>query len=525
MGKARIRSSGGRQSQFPMLCLLVVLSLAFPPLTGSAGLLQSTPAPETSATATFTPSADTHVVQDQPTRNLGLSSVLEIDGSPRSEGFVRFDVVNLLYSVERATLRFRVSDGTESAPALWLSPNTTWRDLEVVWNTRPAVDKEIASGGDRVSNESWLEYDVTSVVTGNGSYTFALVPTSDDGLDVNSMNADKDWPELVIDSGQPWVEATPAAVLEAPPVLLAAGDIAGCGHDEDEETARILDEEEGVVAVLGDNVYNEGTVEQFTECYDPTWGRHKERTMPAVGNHEYLTEGAQGYIWYFGPVAGDPQRGYYSNDLGTWHIVVLNTNIDITAESPQLQWLREDLEQNPVACTLAYWHHPRFSSGADHGNDEGIGPIFEVMYEYGVEIVLNGHDHDYERFAPQTPDAERDGEYGVRQFVVGTGGIDLREFGDVQSNSEARNNTVHGVLRLELNPDAYTWEFLPVEGKDYEDSGEGTCHDAPSAGTVNVPIAGLWSSSWIAIAPDRVVTSGKTSSRGASRDPWRPRGC
>ena len=509
MIRAGTRFSRRWRSLFPVICLLVMTSVVFPLSAGVAGSFQGTPVPEASGTVTFTPSADTHVAQQQPTRNMGLHSSLEIDGSPRSEGFVRFDVVNLLYGVERVTLRFWVLDGTESAPALWLSPNTTWRDLEVVWNTRPAIDTEIASGGEHVSTESWLEYDVTSVVTGNGSYTFALVPTSDDGLDVNSMNAGENWPELVIDFGQPWADATPSAVLEAPPVLLAAGDIAGCGHDEDEETARILDEQEGVVAVLGDTVYNEGTAEQFAECYDPTWGRHKDRTMPAVGNHEYLTPDARGYYEYFGPVAGDPQRGYYSYDLGTWHIVVLNTNIDITPESPQLQWLRQDLEANPVACTLAYWHHPRFSSGADHGNNEGIGPLFEVMYEYGVEVVLNGHDHDYERFAPQTPDAERDDDYGVRQFVVGTGGIHFREFGEIQSNSEARNNTDHGVLRLELNPDSYTWEFLPVEGKDYEDSGEGTCHDAPPTGSVEAPLAGLRSAAWIAIVPDRVVVSGK----------------
>jgi len=259
------------------------------------------------------------------------------------------------------------------------------------------------------------------------------------------------------------------------PVLAGAGDIARCNRVGDDRTADLLDAIPGVVFTAGDNVYEDGTDAEFSDCYDPTWGRHKARTRPSAGNHDYHTPGASGYYAYFGAVAGDPARGYYSYDVGTWHVVVLNSNIDRDAGSPQIGWLVNDLAESGAACTVAYWHHPRFSSGY-HGNDDSIRAMWDALYAAGVEIVVNGHDHHYERFAPQTPTGGKDPEAGIRQFVVGTGGTGLRPALFQRSNSEVRDWHTHGVLVLALRGGSFAWEFVAAEGGTFSDSGSGSCH-------------------------------------------------
>jgi hypothetical protein len=259
-------------------------------------------------------------------------------------------------------------------------------------------------------------------------------------------------------------------------VLLAAGDIATCTNDFDEATARILDANpSGVVAPLGDNAYVNGSASDYANCYAPTWGRHLARTMPAVGNHEYQTPDATGYYGYFGAKAGDPAKGYYSYDLGAWHIVVLNSNIAHDAGSPQLAWLRADLQSNRSACTLAYWHHPRFSSG-NHGNDSRESAIWDALFAYDADVILNGHEHNYERFAPQTPAGVADNSRGIRAFIVGTGGTLLRAVGTPKANSEVFNSASHGILKLTLSADSYAWQFLAIAGQSFTDSGSGACH-------------------------------------------------
>jgi Calcineurin-like phosphoesterase len=268
-----------------------------------------------------------------------------------------------------------------------------------------------------------------------------------------------------------------------PVVLVGAGDIAACGSSGDEATAALLDTIEGSVFTLGDNVYDSGTRREFASCYDPTWGRHKERTRPAPGNHDYETAGASAYFRYFGAAAGDPNTGYYSYALGAWHIIVINSNCSSVggcqAGSLQEAWLRADLAAHPVDCTLAYWHHPRFSSGP-HGGAVEMRAIWQALYELGADVVLSGHDHDYERFAPQDPDGNSDPERGIRQFVVGTGGRSHYRFGRIQPNSEVRNSDTFGVLKLTLSATDYTWEFIPEHGKTFTDAGSGPCSAAPS---------------------------------------------
>ena len=276
-------------------------------------------------------------------------------------------------------------------------------------------------------------------------------------------------------------------------VFVGAGDIASCSYERDELTARILDTIPGTVFTTGDNAYASGTAAEYAECYTPTWGRHKDRTWPTPGNHEYRTAEGAPYYDYFGARAGPPGLGYYSYELGDWHIVSLNSNIDMSEGSAQERWLRADLAGRADQCVLAYWHEPRFSSGW-HGNAAGPIPLWRALYDAGAEIVLNGHDHDYERFAPQTPDGALDQDRGIREFVVGTGGTGLRPWLLVRPHSEARNNEAHGVLKLTLYGDRYDWEFIPIEGTSYTDAGSGTCHgvkppEGPPATTLDVRIA------------------------------------
>jgi hypothetical protein len=268
-------------------------------------------------------------------------------------------------------------------------------------------------------------------------------------------------------------------------VLIAAGDISSCNNDGDEATALLVEAREGAVAVLGDSVYDSGTPAEFANCYEPTWGRFKERTRPAVGNHEYLTPGAAGYYDYFGAAAGEPGRGYYSYDLGAWHIVVINSLCwevgGCEREAAQAEWLAADLRDHPARCTLAYWHFPRFSSGL-HGSSTVVQNYWDLLYEAGAEIVLTGHDHSYERFAPQDAQGRADPERGIREFVVGTGGASHYGFALALPNSEVRESATFGVLVLTLYEDRYEWDFVPVAGKTFADQGSGICHAASDTG-------------------------------------------
>ena len=263
------------------------------------------------------------------------------------------------------------------------------------------------------------------------------------------------------------------------PVLVGAGDIASCSRSGDEATAKLLDSISGTVFTTGDNAYLSGTPSEFSNCYAPSWGRHKARTRPTVGNHEYRVSGASGYFGYFGSAAGDPNKGYYSYDLGEWHVVALNSMCEKVggcgSSSPMGAWLRQDLEAHPDKCTLAYFHHPLFSSG-EHGNQTKMRPIWNALYAANADVVLNGHDHSYERFAPQRPDGTRDDGRGIREFVVGTGGGSHYAFGTVKPNSQVRNANTFGVLKLTLHPGSYGWKFVPVAGKTFTDSGTTDCH-------------------------------------------------
>ena len=232
------------------------------------------------------------------------------------------------------------------------------------------------------------------------------------------------------------------------------------------------------VLALGDNQYPDGDLARYQHGYDPTWGRFKALTYPVPGNHEYGTRDASGYFSYFGGAAGTQGAGYYSYDLAGWHLVALNSECDriggCGAGSPQERWLKADLAAHPAACTLAYWHRPRFSSGT-HGSEADYDAFWRDLYAAGADLVLNGHDHDYERLAPLKADGTADPAKGIREFVVGTGGDSQYRFHTVVPGSEVRIDHVYGVLDLTLRPGQYDWRFVPEPGA-AGDSGTGTCH-------------------------------------------------
>jgi len=268
-------------------------------------------------------------------------------------------------------------------------------------------------------------------------------------------------------------------------VVMAAGDIAcrsgssvtatKCRHQATSEL--LLNEPNlGAVLTLGDQQYEDATLSEFTApgAYDSTWGRRKAITRPVPGNHEYHVAGAPGYYDYFGDAAGERGKGYYSFDLGSWHLVALNSQISHTASSAQVQWLKSDLAATSKPCIAAYWHSPRFSSGY-HGGSTSRQPLWDALYAARADVVLNSHDHTYERFAPQSPTGKADAN-GIREFVVGTGGSSHYAFNATQPNSEVRNSTAFGVLRLTLRAGGYDWRFVPEAGATFTDSGTGVCH-------------------------------------------------
>jgi len=273
-----------------------------------------------------------------------------------------------------------------------------------------------------------------------------------------------------------------SAVAQQDPVVVGAGDIASCDDlSGAEATAKLIEKIPGTVIAVGDLAYPDGSDEQFAKCYGPTWGRFKDRTRPAPGNHEYHSDGASGYVRYWGDAAGDPKKAYYSYDLGKWHIISLNSECahvgGCSRESEQGKWLQQDLASHPTACTLAYFHRPLFSSGLAHGKDPEIKPLWDILYQGGADVIISGHDHDYERFVPQDPEGKADPQRGIREFVVGTGGKNShRIFGLTQPNSELRQADTYGVLKLTLHAGSYDWEFVPEAGKTFKDTGTGQCH-------------------------------------------------
>ena len=257
-----------------------------------------------------------------------------------------------------------------------------------------------------------------------------------------------------------------------PRIFVGAGDIAMCDRNA-VATAALMDTIGGDVFTLGDNAYFQGTRQQYRDCYDSSWGRHKDRTHPVPGNHDYESPGAAPYYEYFGEIAAGPEgQGYYSFPVGDWHAVALNSNIAVGPGSAQATWLRNDLAASRAKCVVAFWHHPLFTSGPN-GDSPALREFWRLLYDAGADVVLVAHEHLYERFAPQDPEGRADPGRGIRQFIAGTGGALLYQPVSVHANSEVRISAF-GVLKLTLFADRYQWEFVPVAGG--SDAGSGQCH-------------------------------------------------
>ncbi|HSM45738.1 MAG TPA: DNRLRE domain-containing protein [Acidimicrobiia bacterium] len=423
---------------------------------------------------------DATIISAEPDTAFGDEDGIELELSEDYEerSLIRFDVVGIPEGrlVSRVLLRLVQVDGS-SWGGLLSGVNGDWSEDSVTWATAPGLGDPLAPLP--ANEEGLVEIDITGVVTADGRYDFYLTTEASDDLEYASRESG-DGAELVITVAA--ADQTGVGITRGT-VLAGAGDIAGCDSDGDEITATLLDEvaeqaREIVVFTVGDNAYEDGTAANFTDCYEPSWGRHKEITRPAVGTREYRSEGAVPHFEYFGESAGTAGEGWYSYDLGAWHVIVLNSNCDQVGgcdpASPQGQWLEEDLAANPSVCTLAYWHHPVYSS-TERGGSEEMAPVFELLFDAGVDVVLNGDNHFYERFEPMDGDGDLD-DQGIRQFVVGTGGHSLAGFGPPVTNSVVRYREAFGILVLSLFEDGYRWEFLSEPGVLFSDRGADLCH-------------------------------------------------
>ena len=362
----------------------------------------------------------------------------------------------------RLVVRYSDAPVTPTAPIITSTPGTTavvgspYRYQAAASGSTPITwDLPTAPAGMTVDANTGL---VSWTPAAAGSFPVLLRATNSVGANTQDT--------------QDYTVAVTAAAASV--TLLAAGDVADCNSTGDSATAALLAQNSGTVAALGDLAYESGTATEFANCYQPTWGAHKARTKPVPGNHEYNTSGAGPYYDYFGAAAGTRGQGYYSYDVGAWHVVALNSEANFGSTSTQLTWLRNDLAANTKNCTLAYWHKPRFTAG-NYSDFTAYQPFWQALYDANAEVVLAGHDHNYQRYRPMTPTGAADTTRGIREFVVGTGGrghYGLR----TDSRREAGNDTAFGVLKLTLRGGGYDWNFLPVSGASYTDSGSGTCH-------------------------------------------------
>jgi hypothetical protein len=404
------------------------------------------------------------------------------DASPIRESFLRFDLSAVTGPVQTARLRLHVSAaaGSESPAGGSVAPvgDTAWTEAGITYANRPTSWGTTAATFGAVPANAWVEVVVTNAVTAGQVVTLGLRSSNADGAYYDSRQSGANAPQLVIDTAT----SPPLAGFH----LAAVGDLV-CppGTAVTASTCRQMavsdlvanDPTNEMFVPLGDLQYGGASLSDLQNGYDLSYGRFKSKTRPVIGNHEYDTGGPSGYFTYFGAAAGDPTKGYYSFDIGTsWHVVALNANCTIVAcaaGSAQDQWLRSDLAATPRSCILALWHQPRFSSGTSHGNDATVTPFWNALQQYNADLVLGGHVHNYERFAPQLPDGTASAS-GVREFVVGTGGRSLDSFGPPVANSQVRLQ-VFGVLRLTLGANAYAWQFVNEAGA-VLDSGTGTCH-------------------------------------------------
>ena len=428
----------------------------------------------------FNPMADAFVKAKWPDRNYGHKRKLKTDGSPILNSYIRFQATGIVGTIVSARLRIHVLRGNPEGLFVH-SVSSGWDERTLTYNTQPDLGSVVGVSGP-VADETWFEVSLSILPGKDGILNLALTSAHRKAIRLYSRESPTP-PRLIVET-----------IVPAEPVIASAGDIS-CDPASDSfnngdgtatschmrATSDLLLETPDLASVLllGDNQYEDGTLAQYETSFDLFWGRVKSLIHPAPGNHEYNLPGATGYFDYFGVPAGDPDKGYYSFNIGAWHIVSLNSNCAFVGGcgpgSPQEQWLRADLAANSAACTLAYWHHPRYSSGL-HGSNPNMAPLWQALYDANAEVILSGHDHLYERFAPQDANGNVDSVSGLRQFVVGTGGKNLYDYGVIAPNSQVRRNDTFGILTLTLKSDRYTWTFVPEAGSTFSDTGTTVCH-------------------------------------------------
>jgi hypothetical protein len=459
----------------------------------AAGLLAAVPlaTPATSSTS-LAPTDDTFANGKQPN---GALTYLLVDGRPVKRAYLRFTIGGLTQPVVRATLRLYPTTQGESVSVRSVT-SAGWTESTLTSSNAPAPANAVTATSGAISTGTWVSLDVTPLVTGNGSFGFALTTTGQAVRFASKEAGAGTSPQLVVETSTPTTGSTSSPSTTVPttttaptttaptttttpppagnPVIAVAGDIAGSGTG-DSATAALLDAlNPTAVLTAGDNAYENGSSSDYTNYYAPTWGRYKSSTFPTPGNHEYQTSGASGYFGYFGSRAGTAGKGFYSHNIGAWHLIALNSEIAHGATSEQVTWLKNDLAAASAQCVLAYWHKPRFTAG-NYSDLSEFQPFWDALYAANADVVINGHDHNYQRYAPLTPSGVRDDARGLREFVVGTGG---RSHYGIRADSrrQAADGGTYGVLKLTLRTAGYDWQFLPEAGKTFSDSGSASCH-------------------------------------------------
>jgi hypothetical protein len=466
-------------------------------------------------TSTVVASDDTYSSQSNPSTRHGGNSSLSVNAAPRERrAYVKFTVTGIPAGATAVTavLRLRASAASSATLTAW-SVSSGWTQTSLTWNNQPALGSPVASRTGLAGGQ-YEDFDVSSQVTGNGTWALALTSSSATRVRFDSREADSNAPPLLALSWTPptttststtTTTVAPTTTTTPPgsddPVVAAAGDIAcappanrtsGACHHRDTSNLLVAGGYDAVLP-LGDLQYECGQLSAFQSVYDPTWGRVKAITRPAIGDNEYTgtgcsTAGASGYFTYFGDAASPRQPGcrsacpgYYSYDLGSWHIVALNTECNqpgvggCSSSSAQGRWLAADLAAHPNQCTLAYWHRPRWSESGSLSSSSSY--FVQALHDAGADVVLAGHNHFYARFAPQNPSGGADPARGIRQFIVGTGGKSLHGLsGNPDPQVEVRSDGAYGVLELTLHQGSYDWRFVPEAGESFTDAGTAACH-------------------------------------------------
>ncbi len=489
---------------------LSVIAAAAVSVLAAGGLAFSGATAQAASTMSVGPTADSYVNSSAASANYGTSVELRVDGSPTVHSYLRFDLHAVGGGISKATLQI-YANSSSSVGFDVHKTGDAWTEAGLTNSNAPAIGAQVGTTGSFGAG-AWTAVDVTSAVQTGSIVDFALIDRNSTAINLASRESSNP-PKLVLTpvggatgtatptakpsatptakpSATPTAKpsATPTAKPSATPpsigdpILIGAGDICVTSVIKNAQAtaALITARPNDIVFTLGDNSNESGTAAQYANCYATTWGAFLNRTRATVGNHDYMTSGAAPYYSYFGAAAGPAGKGYYSYSLANnWHVIVLNAMCSSVGGcgvgSAQETFLRNDLAANAGKHVIAMWHIPSFSSGGTHGNNSNYAAWWQDLYAAHADLVLDGHDHDYERFALQSPSAQADPN-GIREFVVGTGGAGQRPMGTIRANSQVRSTGTFGVLELTLGAHSYSWQFIPVAGQTFTDSGMQATH-------------------------------------------------